>query len=278
MADLPDDLQEFLSRRGGLAFDADDSSIGAIKLKSLDDVSESVISAFPGCQSILDDPYESLDGTYQIPVFNLIAESEDFDPDGLFCWIPKLATYAAVDPEHGDIITFPGVTWRAIVENPVQYLDAQWGLSDVETRALPWLYFSMLLDDGTVIEPYPARCATHDRPIISQPKKRSPLFEVFRDADVDEWLETSRYQFPYAGLPTSESELLCCDECFDFESRWVDEIEASIPLLDARKNSGGFVQCPRCGIRFSPNDSAVFVDPVHLTCGQKINVVEADVT
>ena len=136
----------------------------------------------------------------------------------------------------------------------------------------------MLLDDDTVIEPYPARCAVHDLPITTRTKTRHPLFEVLRDADVDEWLETSREHFPYSGLSTSESELICCDECFDAESRWVDEIEASIPLLDAKKNSGGFVQCPRCGIRFSPNDSAVFADPVHLTCGQKINVIEADAT
>jgi hypothetical protein len=278
MVDLPDDLRDFLLQGGQLDFDPDGSSIGIVKLKSLNDVAESVISTFPGCQSIIDDPYGSLDGTYRIPVCNLIADSENYDPDGLFCWLPKLAAYATVDPEHGDIITFPDATWHMIVASPVDYLDAQWGLSNLGERVLPWLHFPLLLDDESVVEPYPKTCGIHDAPITRQTKTRHRLFEVFKDADVDEWLKTSRKHFPYAGVPASESELVCCDTCFDTEAKWVTEIESSIPLLDAKKNSGGFVQCPRCIIRFSPNDSAVFADPVHLTCGQKINVLEADAT
>ncbi|MEZ6143189.1 MAG: hypothetical protein R3B84_21705 [Zavarzinella sp.] len=274
MIDLPEDLRDFLSQSGSLEYDTAESSIGVIRLKSLDDLAESVISTHPCCQSIIDDPYKSFDGTYQISVCNLIADSDDYDPNGLFCWIPKLATYATIDTDHGDIIVFPYVTWHEIVKNPLEYLDVQWNLTDVGTRVLPWLFFPMLLKDGRLIDPYPKHCKIHDLAITTQTKKHHPLFEIFRDADVDRWLEASRKYFPHAGLPACTSELLSCIECFDLELRWVNEIEETTPPLDAKKNLGGFVNCPRCGLWFSPKDSAVFSERIHLTCGQKINVLE----
>lgn len=215
----------------------------------------------------------------RFPVYSLVAASQRYDPDGLLCWMPKLNAYASVDPEHGDIITFPNVTWRMISANPVDYLDVQWRASDAGERVLPWLHFAFHLDDNdVVIEPYPEHCPVHDGPIARQTRTRHRLFRVLRRAEFDDWLETSRKDFPHSGVPISESELLCCQGCFEAESRWVSECEASIPPLDAWKNSRGFVKCPRCGTRFMPRDSAVFADAIHLICGQKINVLEADTT
>lgn len=277
MTSLPDDLREFLASGEQLDFDPDESSIGPIKLASLDEVTESVIETFPSLQETIDDPYRPLDGLHQITVCNLIAESEEYDPNGLFCWIPKLSMYGSVDPEHGVIIAFPNTTWSMIAANPVDYLDAQWGLSDLGERMLPWLYFPLKLKDGSVIEPYPSHCPMHDAPIAKNTRSHHPLFETFRNSNVDRWLETSRGNFPFAGVPASESELLGCDRCFAAEQDWVNGIVASIPIRDAKMNSGGFVACPGCGIRFSPKDSQVFSNSTHLTCGQRINVLEADV-
>lgn len=86
------------------------SSIGKIKLKRADQLELSKITTFPGCQSILDDPFQRFDGMYHIDIIDLIAESSAYDPEGLFCWIPSLGRFASVDhtetfsrflPSHG---------------------------------------------------------------------------------------------------------------------------------------------------------------------------------
>ena len=137
------------------------SSIGKIKLKTADQLTLTTITTFPGCQAILNDPFQTFDGTYQIDVVDLIAESSDYDPEGLFCWIPKLQCFASVDSEHGDILTFPSVAWSSIVRrhvlrgDPRRYFrlatysantKSQRVMSDENRLALPqnwWVRFSI---------------------------------------------------------------------------------------------------------------------------------------
>ncbi|WP_146517940.1 hypothetical protein [Stieleria varia] len=214
---------------------------------------------------------------YHIDVVDLVAESSDYDPEGLFCWIPKLECFAAVDPEHGDVLTFPSVTWSAIVRAPVRYLEAQWSVSDDGVRVLPWLHFPFRINNSDLaLSPYPAHCVLHDVPVAEHDRKRHSMFDAYRDRDVDAWLHESRVSFPWSGIPATETILISCKGCFDAEAAWLQRIDDSIPVLDARKNKGGFIQCPNCGNRFSPADLFSFVDGMHTRCGQKINVLERE--
>src|SRR5262245_44562610 len=105
-AELPCDMLAFLRDGRRLEYDVGASEIGRITLKRDSDLRLSTITTFPGCQSIIFDPYEDLEGLYQIDVYNLVAQSELYDPEGLLCWIVALKQFGCVDPEHGDVITF----------------------------------------------------------------------------------------------------------------------------------------------------------------------------
>ena len=161
MTDLPNDLLAFLRVSRQLNYDSQKSEIGRITLKSDVDLSTSTITTFPNCQSIIEDPYSDLDGLYQIDVYDLVAESEHYDTEGLLCWIVAVKRFGCVDPEHGDVLTFPDVTWTMLAKDPLPYLDAQWGDDDgVAQRVLPWLHFPFKIrKTETVLKPYGSRPA-----------------------------------------------------------------------------------------------------------------------
>lgn len=251
------------------------SSIGSFNLKIADQLAVTTISTFPGCQSIMNDPFQPFEGMYHIDVIDLVADSSRYNSEGLFCWIPKLACFGAIDPEHGDVLTFPAVTWGDIVKSPKLYLDAQWGRSSVGVRVLPWVHFPFRIKESAIfLSPYPAHCDLHKCYVTEHDRQRHPMFDAYRDRDRDAWLNDSRSSFPWSGIPTDTMTLLSCKHCFDAETAWLQRIDDSILVLDARKNKGGFIQCPGCGIRFSPTDRFSFVNAMHSPCGQKINVVE----
>lgn len=102
------------------------------------------------------------------------------------------------------------------------------------------------------------------------------MFDAYLDRDMDAWLIESRESFPWSGIPATETTLLSCSRCFEAEEEWLQQIDDSIPVLDARMNKGGFIQCPNCSNRFSPADQFSFVDGMHTRCGQKINVLERE--
>ena len=274
-ADLPDDLIAFLRAGRQLDYDADNSEIGRITLKRDADLTLTTITTFPGCQSIIDDPYSDIEGLYQADVYDLVAECRDYDPQGLLCWILALRRFGCIDPEHGDVITFPDVTWTDIAANPLPYLDSQW--SDdyhVAVRVLPWIHFPFKLSKtDVVIAPYGSRCPVHDTAATARRTSRPQLFDVFRRRNMDDWLQKHQATFPYSGVPVTDDELLCCSDCRVAEDAWIQGIDDSISPADATPNAHGWVQCPGCGTRFSIVDSAIFAGGIHMTCGQKINVV-----
>lgn len=304
-ANLPSDLLAFLSSGSQLKYDVDKSTIGPIVLKSGAELSRDTITTFPGCQSIIDDPYQDLDGLYQIEVYDLVAESDHYQAEGLLCWIIALQCFGVVDPEHGDVLTFPGVTWTNIVRSPTTYLDAQWdggvglhvlswlGLlrnvgvgprilswlrfawhAGVGQRVLPWLHFSYEIREyETPLQPYESRCPVHDAPVTAQGLKKSPLFELLRRRETKKWLKDRLTSFPYSGLPVSEKKLLCCQACYAAEELWLNEVDAAIAPLEAKPNAHGWVKCPGCGSRFMTTDSGNFSNGLHLGCGQKIRIV-----
>ncbi len=271
--DLPNDLLAFLSAGSQLQYDESESTIGRIVLKSEAELSRDTIAGYPGCQSIIDDPYEDLDGLYQIEVYDLVAESEMYQTEGLFCWIIALQCFGVVDPEHGDVLTFPGVTWTDIAKSPTTYLDAQWDVG-VGQRVLPWLRFPYEISEHeTTLQPYESQCPVHDVPVTVQRLKKPPLFEVLRRRETKKWLQDRPASFPYSGLPVSEKELRCCHACHAAETDWLNEVDAAIAPLEAKPNAHGWIRCPGCGCRFTITDSRAFRNGMHLDCGQKICVV-----
>jgi hypothetical protein len=303
--DLPDDLRAFLSAGSQLQYNENESTIGRIVLKTEAELSRDTIAGYPGCQSIIDDPYEDLDGLYQIEVYDLVAESEMYQTEGLFCWIIALQCFGVVDPEHGDVLTFPGVTWANIVKSPTTYLDAQWDVglgrhvlpwlrflrnvgvgprvlswlhfpwdAGVGQRVLPWLHFPYeIREHETTLQPYESRCPVHDAPVTAQRLKKPPLFEVLRRLEARKWLQDRLTYFPYSGLPVSDKKLLCCQACHAAEELWLNEVDAAIAPLEAKPNAHGWIKCPGCGGRFMTTDSGNFSNGMHLGCGQKIRVV-----
>jgi hypothetical protein len=53
------------------------------------------------------------------------------------CWIIALKCFGSIDPEHGEVLSFPKVTWTAIVKSPIRYLAAQWQDGSGAARVLP---------------------------------------------------------------------------------------------------------------------------------------------
>lgn len=272
--DLPSDLLAFLRDGRQLDYDENTSQIGRITLKRDADLVQTTITTFPGCQAIIDDPYFDLEGLYQIEVYDLVAEAELYDTEGLLCWIVALKRFGCVDPEHGDVITFPGVTWTDIEANPLLYLDAQWTDNDAAIRVLPWIHFPFKFNEiDAVLTPYGSQCPVHGSPVAIQEIRKPPLFEVMRIREMDDWLQNYLTTFPFSGLPITEDELLCCSRCRTAEDAWTRNIEESILPVDVTPNAHGWVECPCCGKRFLPSDSNVFKSGSHLICGQKIDVV-----
>jgi hypothetical protein len=273
-AELPNDLLAFLRDARQLDYDAGVSQIGRIALKRDTDLSVTTITTFPGCQSIIDDPYEDMEGLYQIDAYDLVAESELYDTEGLLCWIVALKRLGCVDPEHGDVITFPDLTWTELAANPLPYLDSQWAGDDVGVRVLPWIYFPFKFSDiDVVFTPYGSQCPVHGTAVVVQQIRKPPLFDVTRRREPEDWLENYLTLFPCSGLPVTDDELLCCSDCRAAEDAWLRKVEDSTLLVDVVPNAHGWVQCPCCGTRFLPSDSNVFKNGTHLVCGQKINVV-----
>jgi hypothetical protein len=137
---LSADLLAFLREGRELEYDVVASEVGTLTHKEESELSRSTITTFPGCDSIIEGPYEDLeDGEYQIAVYDLVAETEGHDPEGMQCWIITLKCFGSIDPEHGEILSFPKVIWTAIVKSPIRYLAAQWQDGSGAARVLPWL-------------------------------------------------------------------------------------------------------------------------------------------
>lgn len=73
----------------------------------------------------VDDPHRGDGGHYEVPAMSLVDDCEhEYNPLGLLVWLPVEACFGSWDPEHWDLLTFPGATWADIVADPARYLDA----------------------------------------------------------------------------------------------------------------------------------------------------------
>jgi hypothetical protein len=272
---VPKDLLEFLKDGRQLELDGGASEIGQFSLKSADALSLSTIQVYPPAD-FYEDPYEDLDGLYYVDAVDLVARSERYNPEGLLCWIPGVGRFASIDIEHGTVLSFPDTSWSDIAERPTTFLNAQWFDEDGVGEPLrSWLHFPFVISERNVaIEPYGKSCPLHRNALVTLRGGKPELFDVFRQRALDNWLRDSLASFPCAGVPLNEHQLLACRDCRKAERRWLDAIKSSIGALDATPNSSGWIQCPGCGIRFSLKDTKRFANSMHLTCGQRIRIVE----
>jgi len=235
----------------------------------------SMVEVFPQSSSRVFGCYESLEGTFHVPVFDLVKHSQDYLAEGLFCWLPTVQAYGVVDAEHSEITIFPGVAWKSIVRSPLTYLDAQWDSSfwSKGKSILPWLYFPFHLSEREdVLEPYPQNCPVHCKPVIEGRARGHRLTDLIRSCHLEQWLD-ARHEFPCCGVPIDERRILHCSDCFEAQQQWVKGIYASMPVDDATANAAGFVECPGCSRKFSYRDSSTYLDQIHLRCGTRVNVI-----
>lgn len=97
---------------------------------------------------------------------------------------------------------------------------------------------------------------------------------MIQHRELEEWMSHYLSDFPHSGVPFSKTELLCCQECRTAEDSWFNETCDAIEPLEAKPYAEGWVQCPGCGIRFSTKDQRSFKHGMHISCGQKIHVVD----
>jgi hypothetical protein len=126
---LPEDLVAFLRAGRQLDYDPADCEAGAVTLLPLDQLQ---VELFPvDCQSTPiaeDDPHSAERGCYLVPGVSLLASCEGYEPAGLLLWLPEEGRYGTCDESHGPLRAFPReVTWTAIVADPAEYINAQWG-------------------------------------------------------------------------------------------------------------------------------------------------------
>jgi hypothetical protein len=274
MNELPSDCLRFLEAGQHLDYCADGTSIGRIHLKHASELIARVARLHPDGQGTIDDPYACLDGNYAVELIDLARESDDYDPEGLLCWIPSIESFGSVDEEHSTVISYTGADWNDIVRDPVGHLDSQWGLGSVLVdQVLPWLSFPFRLDSGdAVLAPYAAVCPLHRESLIVDQQPAPILIRVYRRRDPNAWLSKCLQAFPCSGVPLNSSDTKLCRTCGDLEQDWIRAQMNAIPELPAAANSQGWIQCPGCRIRFSTSDEARFQYGVHLTCGQRIRV------
>lgn len=274
MSDLPNDLKEFLRREGQLEYDVKRSRIGQIRLKKWDDIDLATVDIRHDSHLGRIDGYASLEGTYPVPVFNLVEKSLQFSVVGIFGWLPTIESYGVIDVEQSEVIVFPGVTWQGVVQDPIKYLDVLWRVptQDWVQSILPWLYFPLHLDcRNYVIEPYPKICPIHRKPVVTSKAVGHRLTWLLRNNHLENWLD-SRSEFPCCGVTDAAGGLRHCSACFEEEQRWVKDVYASLPVLEATANRASYVKCPGCGRSFSYY-SNVYLDQIHLGCGQRVKVI-----
>ena len=123
--DLPPDLVEFLRSGRSLNYDPTEAEPGAVVMRTCPPLITLWVDSSdrPWHAS---DPHAGEVGYYAVPVVDLIADCEGFDPAGVLVWIPREQAFGTWDADHWDLIVFRDVLWSHIEADPIPYLNAQW--------------------------------------------------------------------------------------------------------------------------------------------------------
>lgn len=116
--ELPSDLSNYLSKGLQLDYDFTKVEAGKVGLCNIGQIKLGVIWLEPNDES--EDTY------FEIPAINLTNHCEEYDPEYLLLWLPNENLYGSWDCDHWVLTIFPDATWGDIVQNPSDYLNAQW--------------------------------------------------------------------------------------------------------------------------------------------------------
>lgn len=124
---LPADLVAFLQQGAQLRYDHTRCECGHVTLLPLHKlaVGEVWIDPLRHTQRAIKPPSGGA-VHYVLPAISLLASAEHYDAEYILCWLPTLGVFATADVEHGDVTTFPGITWTQIAADPLRFLDSQW--------------------------------------------------------------------------------------------------------------------------------------------------------
>ena len=273
MDKIPSEVISFLDLVKTLELNFDDSEIGEVKFKSVNQLQTSLVTLFPGSQDIdLDDPYQKFDGLYEVEVIDLIEDAEDYDPSGLFCWIPKLGTFATVDDDHGNVLPFYEFILEDFAQRPFHYLDAGWEWDLSEHCLIPWLHFPFKFSDENLrLEPYKEQCSVHGKILTKNKSGFTDVEKLLQARYFDEWLQ-NKSSFPFSAVPISEQESLKCEDCFKAERKWLDDRDKLDETAEVFVNEHGFVTCPFCSTSFFAKSKMHYANGRHMLCGQKLSL------
>lgn len=59
--------------------------------------------------------------------FDLLAHCDDYDPSGLFVFVPELLAYGSFDSDHESLVVYPQLRWAQFANDPVRFINAAWG-------------------------------------------------------------------------------------------------------------------------------------------------------
>ena len=124
---LPPDIAAFLRGDRTLNCEFSDCEIGRFAFHPLDGVPQiELFLSTQGDDWIDDDPHSGI-GHYVVDALDLLASCDDYDPAGLFVYVPQLELYGSFDCDHESLIVYPNLTWPAFSADPVRYINAAWG-------------------------------------------------------------------------------------------------------------------------------------------------------
>lgn len=119
---LPRELVSFLKTGSKLKYRAAKTEVGPIQLKPLDHLQ---LSTFE-----VEQPATKGKGgkstTARVRGVDLVAECDNYGPDGILIWLPDYRCFGQHDPDHLRLVVFPRAKWSDLVAAPAKYLDAQW--------------------------------------------------------------------------------------------------------------------------------------------------------
>ena len=126
----------FLRAGRQLDYDFSLAEPGEVKLKGLDalELGEVWIGT-----DIIRDPHFDEYGYYAVPAVSLTGACKAYDPEFILLWLPREQQFGTWDSDHWVLTVFGQTTWTNIVDDPFDYINAQWHPA-VQTgrRFIPW--------------------------------------------------------------------------------------------------------------------------------------------
>ena len=139
LSSLQIELREYLSNPENLIIKLDAGELMSVRLHALDQVPLTMFDVNSSelfmNRPLKNDPEE----TREYQGFDLVADCEDYQPEGIMIWFPEWQRFGSWDCDHHTIMTFPHAQWADIVKAPTWYFNGQWYPDKIEHEEVnPW--------------------------------------------------------------------------------------------------------------------------------------------